>query len=184
MLTFILNVLVSIVVLKLVMRHCQFLASVFWYRDCQWYAAKYGINSWALVTDAAGGIGHGFAEGLTKRGLNAILIGRNLAHLRAKEKDLHKVNSEVQTKMIEFDFAHDTSISDYQTKIYDQTSDLEVSFLVNNAGLAVAGLGEPSGDPATEGVAGDRQTLAALITNIFANTTLLHRFIPIFNKRA
>jgi hypothetical protein len=61
MLTFILNILVGVVVLKLVMRLFQFLASVFWYRDCQWYAAKYDIDSWALVTDAAGGIGFGFA---------------------------------------------------------------------------------------------------------------------------
>jgi hypothetical protein len=59
MLTFILNILVGVVVLKLIMQLCQFLASVFWYRDCQWYAAKYGINSWGLVTDAAEGIGYG-----------------------------------------------------------------------------------------------------------------------------
>jgi short-subunit dehydrogenase len=121
---------------------------------------------------------------LTKRGINVILVGRNLAHLRAKEKDLHKVNSEVQTKIIKFDFAQDTSIPDYQTKIYDKTSDLEVSFLVNNAGLAVAGLREPSCDPAIEVVAGDRQAIAALTMNILAQTNLLHNFIPIFNKRA
>jgi short-subunit dehydrogenase len=76
------------------------------------------------------------------RGLNVILIERNLAHLQAKEKDLRKVNSEVQTKIIEFDFAQDTSISDYQTKKYDQISDLEVSFLMNNARV---GGGRPGG---------------------------------------
>lgn len=51
-------------------------------------------------------------------------------------------------------------------------------------GLAVAGLGEPSGDPSTEQVPGDRHALAGLTTNIFAQTYLLHHFIPIFNKRA
>jgi hypothetical protein len=116
MLTFILNILFGVVVLKLVMRLCHFLASAFWYRDCQWYAPKYGIDSWALVTDSAGAIGYGFAEGLTTRGLNIILVGRKLAHLQAKEKDLPKVNSEVQTKIIEFDFAQDTSTSDNQKK--------------------------------------------------------------------
>jgi short-subunit dehydrogenase len=131
-----------VVALKLVMRLYQFLALVFWYRDCKWYAAKYGIDSWTLVTDAAGGIGYGFAESLATRGLNVILVKRNLAHLDAKEKDLPKVNSEVQTKIIEFDFAQDTSILDYQTKINDQISDLEVSFLVNNARV---GGGRPGG---------------------------------------
>jgi short-subunit dehydrogenase len=51
-------------------------------------------------------------------------------------------------------------------------------------GLAVAGLGKPSGDPSTEQVPGDRQALAALTTNILAQTNLLHHFIAIFNKRA
>jgi 17beta-estradiol 17-dehydrogenase / very-long-chain 3-oxoacyl-CoA reductase len=184
MLSFILNILVSLVVLKLIMRLCQFFTSIFWYRDYQNYASKYGINSWALITDAAGDLGYEFAEGLTTRGLNVILIGRNLAELQAKEKDLLKANSEIQTKIIEFDFAKDTSISDYQTKIYDHISNLEVSILVNNAGLAVAGMGTPCNDASGEGVSGEGWVISALNTNILAQTNLLHHFIPIFNKRA
>lgn len=149
----------------------------------QYFTGKYGSNSWALITDAAGDLGYGFAEGLTTRGLNVILVGPNPPELQAKEKDLHKANSEVQTKITEFDFAKDTSISDYQTKIYDQISDLEVSILVNNAKLAISGIGELSND-FTEGVPGDRQVIAALNTNILAQTNFLHHFIPIFNKRA
>jgi short-subunit dehydrogenase involved in D-alanine esterification of teichoic acids len=51
-------------------------------------------------------------------------------------------------------------------------------------GLAVAGLGEPSGDPSTEQFHEDWQALAALTTNILAQTNLLNHFIAIFNKRA
>jgi hypothetical protein len=51
-------------------------------------------------------------------------------------------------------------------------------------GLAVVGLGEPSGDRSTEQVLGDTQALAALTTNILAQTNLLDHFIPIFNRSA
>lgn len=48
--------------------------------------ARYGKDSWAVVTGASDGIGRGIAIELASRGFNVVLIARNIAKLEEVAK--------------------------------------------------------------------------------------------------
>ena len=74
---------------------------------------RYGNKSWALITGASDGIGKGFCEELARIGFNLILVARNESKLNTLAKDLIKINKDIETKVITFDFSTNTSFKDY-----------------------------------------------------------------------
>jgi len=100
--------------------------------------ARYGKNSWAVVTGASGGIGKGFSEELAKKGFNIVLISENQRDLTAVAESIHKVNPSVQTKIIVTDFANSAQPGFFE-KVVKDLEGIDISILVNNVGVAGGG---------------------------------------------
>lgn len=101
---------------------------------------RYGPKgSWAVVTGSTDGIGKAFAMELASRGFNLVLISRNIDKLNATAKEVQakgKSNGHnVQTRVLVFDFCDDTSLEAYKA-LYEKISNLDISVLVNNVGMA------------------------------------------------
>ncbi|ACC81792.1 SDR family NAD(P)-dependent oxidoreductase [Nostoc punctiforme] len=93
---------------------------------------KYG--EWAIVTGASSGIGRAFAHDLAQRGMNLILVARQLAGL---EEVAAECNSwETKTYLCAVDLTEPNGIH----KLISLVGDREVGILVNNVGIVARGL--------------------------------------------
>jgi len=108
-------------------------------RPGKYLPSRYGQRTWVLITGASEGIGRIFAGELGRQGFNIVLLGSDLEKLKAAEKSLLEEcytenQPKIQTKIIVADLtkAHE---EDFADKIYAQIQDLDVSILINNAGL-------------------------------------------------
>jgi short-subunit dehydrogenase len=100
---------------------------------------RYGKDSWVFVTGATGGIGLETCKYAAKeKGLNVILAGRNPEKLKQCQKEVEAANPKIKTKTVKLDFDESNDISYYQ-KVVDEVKDLDVSILVNNAGVMYMG---------------------------------------------
>jgi short-subunit dehydrogenase len=54
--------------------------------------------------------------------------------LKKIEKEVKKVNPKIETKLVSLDFNESTEVSYYQ-RVCDEVKDLDVSILINNAGV-------------------------------------------------
>jgi 17beta-estradiol 17-dehydrogenase / very-long-chain 3-oxoacyl-CoA reductase len=97
-------------------------------------AARYGKDSWAVVTGASDGIGKGYAIELARRGFNVVLVGRNEAKLKAVAQEVKQNAPQAQFRVVVADFV-DAYKEGWAEEIEKQVRDLDVSILVNNAGL-------------------------------------------------
>ena len=91
------------------------------------FKEKYG--PWSLITGASSGIGKEYAALIAAQGVNIALVARSEKKLRAIEKELI-AKYQVNVKVIVADL---TSEVDIETLI-EETHDLEIGLLVNNAG--------------------------------------------------
>lgn len=96
--------------------------------------ARYGENTWAVVTGASDGIGAEFCKLLAEEGFNVVLISRTLSKLEKVEKECKKANPKIQTKIVQADFAGNDNVSFYES-IYKKLEDYDISILINNAGV-------------------------------------------------
>ncbi|CDW78589.1 short chain dehydrogenase reductase family protein [Stylonychia lemnae] len=99
---------------------------------------RYGSNSWALVTGASDGFGAEYCRQLAKDGFNIVLVSRTMSKLQAVEQELKKINPKIQTKIVQADFTGNANVQFYQN-IFDQVNNLDISILVNNAGIMLNG---------------------------------------------
>lgn len=93
---------------------------------------RYG--PWAVVTGASAGIGREFAAQCAQRGLNVVLVARREAPLRELASQLERQHG-VSTRVI----AADLTQVDQLMRLGDQTADLDVGLLINNAGTGAYG---------------------------------------------
>ncbi len=87
---------------------------------------KYG--PWTFVSGASAGLGEGFARELAAKGLNVVLAARRLDRLEALGRELEKEFG-IQTRTVAVDLGSD----DFLTAVIEQTRDLEIGLLINNA---------------------------------------------------
>lgn len=92
---------------------------------------KYG--KWCIITGSTDGIGKAYAFAMAKRGLDLILISRNVNRLQATSQEITRKYG-VQTKIIAIDFStNDDSIYE---EIKREVQDMEVGILINNVGYS------------------------------------------------
>ncbi len=84
----------------------------------------------ALITGGSSGIGRDMAYYLSSKGIDLILVGRNIDALNSV-KDKCKTNVEV----IDIDL----SVQDNIYKLYEITKDKDIDILINNAGFGLFG---------------------------------------------
>ncbi|KAK9146467.1 hypothetical protein Sjap_006370 [Stephania japonica] len=88
-------------------------------------------GSWALVTGAADGIGKAISIELADRGLNLILLDRDVPRLETTAKEVQERNVKVITLVS--DLCKDTR-NEIVRKIREAIEGLDVGVLINNAG--------------------------------------------------
>lgn len=91
--------------------------------------SKFG--EWAVVTGSTDGIGKAYAKELAARGLNLVLVSRNLERLEKTRLEISESFPNVKVKIIAADFAKGKEVFD---KISTQLESLPVAILVNNVG--------------------------------------------------
>lgn len=104
-----------------------------WYRLPKSFFSSLG--EWAVITGGSEGIGRAYALELAKRGLNIVLISRNLAKLEKTAREIETTGREV--KVIVADFTKDDIYDHIERMLFG----LNVGVLVNNVGVI------PSKDP-------------------------------------
>ncbi|XP_070258243.1 very-long-chain 3-oxoacyl-CoA reductase-like [Myotis yumanensis] len=97
-------------------------------RGAPWLRAH---GAWAVVTGATSGIGKAYAHELARRGLNIVLISRNLSKLEHEAKEIERLHGRV-TRVIQADFTGGLEI---YAAIRTGLRDLEIGVLVNNVGM-------------------------------------------------
>ena len=97
---------------------------------------RYGKNTWALVTGASDGIGQEFCRQLAKMGFNIVLVARTEKKLRDAEKELNTINPQISTRVVVADLSK-ANEEGFAENIHEQVKDLDISILINNAGIDV-----------------------------------------------
>ncbi|KAM9037383.1 17-beta-hydroxysteroid dehydrogenase type 3-like [Sarcophilus harrisii] len=86
---------------------------------------------WAVVTGSTNGIGRSYAHELARRGLNIVLVSRDLSKLRQEAEDIERLYGK-ETRVIQADFTRGLEI--YEA-IEKDLEGLDIGILVNNVGM-------------------------------------------------
>jgi uncharacterized protein len=93
---------------------------------------KYG--PWALITGASSGIGMEFSRQLESNGLNVVLAARRISVLEKLGDELSQ-KYKVKYRAVECDFSKMEGIE----SLKENTDDLDIGFLISNAGARTSG---------------------------------------------
>lgn len=92
-------------------------------------------GSWALITGSTDGIGKAFAFELAQKGLNLILVGRNLQKLKQVSVDILSLYPNTHIKIFVLDFNGDGRAGIQEMVEVIEGLRLDVGVLVNNVGV-------------------------------------------------
>ena len=95
---------------------------------------RYGKNSYVLVTGASDGVGKALAYQFAALGFNLVLVARREALLEAIKADITG-KFHVSMVNISFDLSQGASFPQLTAGILERISSLDVSILINNAGV-------------------------------------------------
>ena len=99
---------------------------------------------WALVTGASSGIGRDMARYLYSLGYNLILVARDKDKMEKLKKELEHKNNNVDNQKVEAKkeiliYSIDLSKKEECIKLYENTKNIEIDLLINNAGFGTFG---------------------------------------------
>ncbi|KAE9548807.1 hypothetical protein FO519_007977 [Halicephalobus sp. NKZ332] len=132
---------------------------------------------WAIVTGSTDGIGKAYAFELAKKGFNLVLISRTLKKLEDTKEEIQKKYSNVDIKLIAFDFTS-ADLSEYEKTITAQIQKLEIGVLVNNVGYSYE---YPDVLHKVEG--GNQRLRDVLVCNTLPTTVLSSIVLPQMSDR-
>jgi hypothetical protein len=121
-------------------------------------------GGWAVVTGASAGIGEAFARALAAERVNLVLTARREERLLSLASDL-EARHEISTRVVPLDLVAD----DAPRRLETATADLDVGFVLNNAGFGIAGRFEK---------ANYERLLEMVRLNCVAVTAVAHLFLP------
>jgi short-subunit dehydrogenase len=126
----------------------------------------------ALITGASLGIGLELAKVFAKNGLDLVLVARSLDRLKSLKQDLQRDDQNCQVTIIE----QDLSIAGSGLQIFNElkSKNIEISYLINNAGFGDYGLFQ---DQKTD------RLLSMIDLNVRSLTELTHLFLPKMMER-
>lgn len=90
-------------------------------------------GSWALITGSTDGIGKAFAFQLAQKGLNLILVARNLNKLQQVCYEIQAQNPNIKVKIIVVDFSFNVTKGIQEMK--KRIEGLNIGVLINNVGV-------------------------------------------------
>ncbi|XP_042855475.1 inactive hydroxysteroid dehydrogenase-like protein 1 [Penaeus japonicus] len=90
-------------------------------------------GKWAVVTGSTDGIGKSYAKELAKKGMNILLVSRNMEKLQRVAGEIRSQYG-VETDIAQADFADGRPI---YSNIEKHLTDKDIGILVNNVGMAV-----------------------------------------------
>jgi short-subunit dehydrogenase len=96
------------------------------------WKTRYG--PWALVTGASAGLGAEFARQIAARGVHVCIVARRKERLEALAGELAGAHG-VQVRPIQADLTAEGACA----SVIEQTADLDIGLLVNNAGFGLSG---------------------------------------------
>ena len=128
---------------------------------------KYG--PWALVTGASSGLGAEFVRQISARGLNTVLVARRRERMEGLSDRVREAYG-VRTRIVSVDLTEENACH----RVIEETGDLEIGLLVNNAGYGLSGA-YPTCDP-------DRQ-VKMVVLNCVVPVLLTNGFLPPMLKR-
>ncbi|ROT81443.1 hypothetical protein C7M84_025396 [Penaeus vannamei] len=91
-------------------------------------------GKWAVVTGSTDGIGKSYAKELAKKGMNILLVSRNMEKLQRVAKEIRS-KYRVQTDVVQADFALGRPI---YGNIAKRLKGKDIGILVNNVGMLLA----------------------------------------------
>ena len=127
------NLLFCLATIKISFRFFKFIQTCFLFKECSDYQAKYGKNSWVIVTGATDGIGWGYCVEFARRGFNIVLQSRTQSKLSARKLELEKLFPAIKVRIIVFDNSEKFTQADYDDML-KTTEDLDICGVVNNVG--------------------------------------------------
>jgi short-subunit dehydrogenase len=137
-------------------------------------AERYGKGTWVLVTGATGGIGEEFCIQLGKLGFNIVLVSRSKAKLEESENRVKKAFPNIKTKTVAADFSEPVTPKFYQD-IKEQVKGLDISIIVNNAGIAMFKFFEQVNPQEMKDMIQTNCCAPAMLTHTFINDLLKRR---------
>jgi NAD(P)-dependent dehydrogenase (short-subunit alcohol dehydrogenase family) len=106
-----------------------------WFMKQKDIVARYGKDSWAVITGGSDGIGLGIAHRLAMNKINVVLVARNETKLKEKVAEIKKLyNVKAEYRIADFGKG---MTPEFYTKLEETMKDLDVSILVNNVGMGM-----------------------------------------------
>jgi 17beta-estradiol 17-dehydrogenase / very-long-chain 3-oxoacyl-CoA reductase len=128
------------------------------------------VGEWAVITGASDGMGKEYAMQLAAKGLNIVLIARNLDKTERVAQEIRSVYN-VLAKVIIVDLAQIKP--DDVKNIQDQLRTLKIALLINNAGVY------PAAERFLESPPTDEKTIEAITVNITALVLVTRAVLPL-----
>ena len=99
---------------------------------------RYGPKTWAVISGGTDGIGESFAHAFAEQGFNLVIIARNPAKLATVAQDIQQKHG-VEVQTVQFDLGTALERRQELVQALEPLKALDVSVLVNNAGVMKVG---------------------------------------------
>jgi len=148
------------------------LRRLFWFQKD--LLTRYGKDSYALITGGANGLGRGFALELARLGFNIIILDMDTSSIEKLRTDIAQACPNAKFIGITIDFTKILNGEAFFEEINVAIRDFDISILVNNVGMALAGPFESFGF---------QQLKNVTLVNVLPQVLITHKVVNKMLKR-